>query len=296
VENLNVICFGEVLFDLFPSGAKPGGSPLNIATHLRNFDVTSGVISRVGADAYGKELLDFLKSRKVNTDLIQIDKEKETGVVRVNVDQNDDPVYTFVEKVAWDYISDSFLESILNPNYIYFGSLICRSIESNASLFKLLAKYNAKKVLDVNIRPPYYSKSVIDGLLKAANIIKMDEEEFKIIKNWFYIKNPRVQGDFKAMKALYPNIETMIITRRGKGAIVWNDGKVEKAKPISVDVKDTVGCGDAFLAAYIGQRNKGANVKDALKYASATGAFVSTQIGANPEYTEKDIIPLIPKD
>jgi len=295
VENVHVICFGEVLFDHFPGGAKPGGAPMNVATHLRNFNVNSGIISRIGTDNYGKQLLDFLKNRGVNTQLIQIDPTKETGIVRVNIDKNDDPVYTIVEKVAWDYIDDSFAEKNLDPNYIVYGSLICRSVDSNRSLQKLLKLSNAKKVFDLNVRSPYYSKSVIDELLKTANIVKMNQEEFKMIKEWFYIKNPREQGDFKALKALYPNIETMILTKGGKGSVAWNDSKMESVKASPITVKDTVGSGDAFLAAYIGQRDKGANVKDALKYAAATGAYVATQEGANPEYTEKDILPLIPK-
>ena len=295
MENIHVICFGEVLFDLFPNGAKPGGAPMNVATHLKNFNVSSGVISRVGKDAYGNDLVGFLKKRGVNTELVQVDERHETGVVRVNIDKNDDPVYTIVEKVAWDYIDDSFLDSGLNPNYIVHGSLICRSVDSNRSLHKLFEQSTAKKVFDVNVRTPYYSKSVIDGLLKTANIVKMNQEEFKMIKEWFYIKNPREQGDFKALKALYPNIETMILTKGGKGSVAWNEGKTESVKASPITVKDTVGSGDAFLAAYIGQRDKGASVKDALKFAAATGAYVATQEGANPEYTEKDILPLIPK-
>ena len=295
VENLHVICFGEVLFDLFPNGAKPGGAPMNVATHLRNFNVASGIISRVGSDAYGTQLIDFLKKKGVNTELIQIDPARETGTVRVNIDKNDDPEYTIVEKVAWDFINDSFLEQEPDPNYIVHGSLICRSVESNRSLQKFFEQSKAKKVFDVNVRTPYYSKSIIDGLLKTATIVKMNQEEFKMIKEWFYIKNPREQGDFRALKALYPNIETMILTKGGKGSVAWNDGKVENVKASPITVKDTVGSGDAFLAAYIGQRDKGASVKDALKYAAATGAYVATQEGANPEYSEKDILPLIPK-
>lgn len=268
---------------------------MNVATHLRNFNVSSGIISRVGTDAYGNELVGFLKKKGVNTELIQVDKTHETGVVRVNIDKNDDPVYTIVEKVAWDYIDDSFLKQDLQPNYIVHGSLICRSVESNRSLQKLFEKTTAKKVFDVNVRTPYYSKSVIDGLLKTATIVKMNQEEFKMIKEWFYIKNPREQGDFRALKALYPNIETMILTKGGKGSVAWNSGKMESVKASPITVKDTVGSGDAFLAAYIGQRDKGAGVKDALRFAAATGAYVATQEGANPEYTEKDILPLIPK-
>ncbi len=295
LKDLSVICFGEVLLDLFPTGAKPGGAPMNVAIHLRNFNVKSGVISRIGHDDNGKKLMDFLKTRHVSTDLIQVDRSRETGVVRVNIDRNDDPVYTIVEKVAWDFIDDSFLKSEINPKYIIHGSLACRSAESNRSLNKLLENTTAKVVFDLNVRTPYYSKSIIDELLKSAHIIKMNQEEFKMIKEWFYIKNPGEKGDFKAIKALYPNIETMIVTKGGKGSLAWSNGRLESVKASPITVKDTVGSGDAFLGAFISKLDQGADLMDCLKFAAATGAYVATQEGANPKYTERDILPLIPK-
>ena len=293
LKDLRVICFGEVLMDLFPAGAKPGGAPMNVAVHLQNFNVKSGIISKVGYDKNGNELVSFLKSRGVNTQLIQVDHKHETGTVRVNIDKHDDPIYTIVEKVAWDFIDDSFRTKELNPRYIVHGSLICRSTDSNRSFQKLIENTDAKIVFDLNVRSPYYSKSVIDGLLKTAHIVKMNQEEFMMIKDWFYIKNPREQGDFKAIKALYPNIETMILTKGGKGSVGWKDGKMETLKATPIKVKDTVGSGDAFLGAFISQEDKGAGLRDCLRFAAATGAFVATQEGANPEYTEKDITSLI---
>ena len=192
-------------------------------------------------------------------------------------------------------LDDSFLEQDLDPKYIVHGSLLCRSVDSNRSFQKLLEKTNAKVVFDLNVRSPYYSKFVIDGLLKTAHIVKMNQEEFKMIKDWFYIKNPRENGDFKAIKALYPNIETMILTKGGKGSVGWKDGKMETVKATPITVKDTVGSGDAFLGAFISQEDRGASLSDALKFAAATGAYVATKEGANPEYSEKDIISLIPK-
>ena len=295
LKDTRVICFGEVLLDLFPNGAIPGGAPMNVAIHLQNFKMKSGIISRVGNDIHGNQLIEFLKVRNVNSELLQVDGKQDTGTVRVNVDKIDDPVYTIVEKVAWDFIDDSFLNYEINPKYLVFGSLACRSLTSNASLQKLLESSKAQKVFDLNVRTPHYSRSVIDTLLKSAHIIKMNMDEFKMLKEWFYIKNPREQGDFRALKSLYPNIETMILTKGGKGATVWKDGKMETAKANPITVKDTVGSGDAFLAAFLSQIDQGASQLEALQFATATGAYVATQEGANPKYTESDIIPLIAK-
>jgi len=293
LKNTSVLCFGEVLFDLFPTGAKPGGAPMNVAIQLQKLGVSSGVISRVGNDDLGKQLIAFLNTKSVNTELIQTDLEHGTGTVRVNVDKNDDPVYTVIGKVAWDYIDDSFLEEEINPKYIVHGSLICRSIESTNSFQKLLENTNAKVVFDLNVRSPYYSKSIIDGLMKTAHIVKMNFEEFKMLKEWFYIKNPREQGDMKALKALYPNLEIIIVTKGGKGAIAWQDGKIESVPVFPVELVDTVGSGDAFLGAFISKIDQGLSLKESLGFASATGSFVASQAGANPEYTEKDILKLM---
>ncbi|MDE0471549.1 MAG: carbohydrate kinase [Ekhidna sp.] len=289
-KDTSVLCFGEALFDLFPDGARPGGAPLNVAIHLQNLNVPSGVISRVGSDDAGKELIRFLNNRGVNTDLIQTDPDRDTGTVRVNIDKNNEPLYTIVEKAAWDFIDDSFLKSNINPKYIVHGSLICRSAESSLSLQKLLKNTNAKVVFDLNLRSPYYGKPTIDALMKTANIVKMNREEFKILKGWFHIKNSEKCGDMEALKALYPNLEIIIATKGEDGAVAWKEGKRQSVTAVKVDIVDTVGSGDAFLAAFIAGIDEGMPPKEALHFASAAGSFVAAKAGANPEYEKKDIL------
>ncbi|MBC6400337.1 MAG: carbohydrate kinase [Ekhidna sp.] len=292
LKDTSVLCFGEVLFDLFPDGAKPGGAPMNVAVHLQNLGVSSGVISKVGNDEPGKELIEFLNNKGVNTELIQMDTSRDTGTVCVSVDKNDEPIYTIVEKAAWDFIDDSFLKSELNPKYIVHGSLVCRSVDSNNSLQKLLKNTKAKVVFDLNVRSPYCNKSVIGKLMKTANIVKMNREEFKMLKEWFHIKTPDEQDDMKTLKALYPNLEIIIVTKGGQGAIAWKDGKTESVPVMKVDVVDTVGSGDAFLGAFISGIDLGRSLKEALQFASATGSFVAGKAGANPEYKEEDVLNL----
>lgn len=287
------LCFGEVLYDLFPSEALPGGAPLNVAAHLQNLGFQSSIISRVGADRLGDELLQFLKEKGVDASYVQRDGNYPTGTVRVNIEKSDDPEYTIVEKVAWDYIEDSFLTQELHPTYIIHGSLICRSAESSASLKKLISATQAKVVFDLNIRSPYYSKSVIDGLMQTAHIVKMNMEEFKMLKEWFYIKNPKEKGDMRALKALYPNLETIILTKGGKGATAWQEGKMESVGVFPVEVMDTVGSGDAFLAAFLATHSTGASLKESLTYASATASLVAGENGANPLYKEADVLKLM---
>lgn len=293
MKEVDVVCFGEALMDLLPGGPQPGGAPLNVAVHLQHLGVETTMISRVGMDRYGDRLLDFLHERGVNTHYIQKDKERETGTVRVNLDKPHDPVYTIIEKVAWDFINDSFLSNTINPKYIIHGSLVSRSVESFRSLEKLKENGSAKIVLDLNVRSPHYSKSIIDGLLQSAHIVKMNAEEFKMVKEWFYIKNPREQGDFRAIRSLYPNIETVIVTKGSKGATGWQIGKMETVKSSSVDVINTVGCGDAFLAAFISSTENGKEFKEALQFANATAELVANHQSANPTYTKEDVYAIL---
>jgi len=293
LKDTSVFCFGEVLFDLFPTGAKPGGAPLNVAVHLQKLGVPSGIISRVGNDATGKQLIQFLDSKGVNTKLIQTDFSRDTGTIRINIDKNDDPVYTIAEKAAWDFIDDSFLKSVINPKYIVHGSLACRSAGSNDSLRKLIKNTKAKVVFDLNVRPPYYSRKGIDDLMKTADIVKMNWQEFKMLKEWFSVKTPEVQGDMKALKALYPNPDIIIVTKGGAGAIAWKDGKMASTSCVPVRVKDTVGSGDAFLGAFISRVDTGHSLKEALHFASAAGSLVAGKAGANPEYKEEDVLSLM---
>ncbi len=288
------VCFGEVLFDLFTSGAQPGGAPLNVAAHLQNLGMSTAMISAVGNDAYGKQLIDFIKEKGINSDLLQVNN-KDTGTVRVSVDINGNATYTILEGVAWDFINDSFLEKELSPKYIIHGSLVCRSIDSQNSLDKLIKSSQAKVVFDLNIRSPFYSKPLIDNLLSSAHIVKMNEDEFDMLKRWYYIKNNRETADLRALKSLFENLEVILVTKGSKGAIAWQEGKCASQKVIPVEVADTVGSGDSFLGAFLSKYDRGLPLEECLRFAAATGALVASKEGANPEYSESDVLELIGK-
>lgn len=289
------MCFGEVLFDLFPTGPQPGGAPLNVAVQLQNLGISTTIISAIGNDNYGRQLTSFLQEKKVNTDLLQVINGKDTGTVRVNVDRNGDPTYTIIEGVAWDFIDDSFLKEDIQAKYLIHGSLACRSVASQASLEKLIKSTQAKVVFDLNIRSPFYSKSLIDNLLSSAHIVKMSEEEFDMLKRWYYIKNSREVADLRALKYLFENLEIILVTKGNKGAIAWQGGKVATQKSIPVKTVDTVGSGDAFLSAFLSKYDQQLPLKECLEFAVAAGTFLATKEGANPVYAENDIRELYAK-
>ncbi len=296
LKNNIAVCFGEILFDLFPSGKKPGGAPMNVAIHLQNLGIPTAMISRVGNDHLGEEIVTFLKDKDVNTDLIQIDKSKNTGTVNVTLDERKNATYEIVENVSWDNIDSIFIESMIQPQYIIHGSLACRSEKSKNSLLKLLDYSNSKIVFDLNLRKPYYDQLLIEKLLDRANIIKMNEDEFELLKRWLKIKEPSLEEEFAKLKSLYENLEIAIVTMGKNGAMAWQDYRQISVPGITIRVEDTVGSGDAFLGAFISQIAKGETLEKALVFASAAGAFVATQPGANPAYEISDIYDILKKE
>lgn len=288
-----IICFGEVLFDLFPSGKKPGGAPMNVAIHLRNLEMNSAMVTAVGDDVHGKELISFLEERKVKSHLIQ-EAEYPTGTVEVQLDARGIPSYRIVEHVAWDHIDDAFLsEEIEDTAFIVHGSLACRSETSRESLLKLLNASRAKVVFDLNLREPYYDQQLIEKLIRSADILKLNELELGILAEWNGWKSTSDKDRLLELLANYPQLELVLVTQGGEGAMVWQNGNIVHAKSLKVEVVDTVGCGDAFLGAFLAEYHRNDDVKAALSFAMATGAFVATHHGANPKYSREDILHFI---
>ena len=155
----NIACFGEVLFDVFPSHRKIGGAPLNVGVRMASLGMNVQIISRIGADEIGKELLSFVKENGISTDTIQVDSSFATGEVIVQLDEKGSASYTINYPVAWDKIEATLQaeEAVLKANALVFGSLVCRDSVSYQSLLKLI-KIAAYKVFDVNLRAPFYTK------------------------------------------------------------------------------------------------------------------------------------------
>src|SRR6476659_2309326 len=158
----SVACFGEILWDILPSGKQPGGAPFNVAVHLHQLGLPVRFISRVGDDELGTELLDCVESKDVATDLIQRGKTHLTGIVKANVDDANEVTYKIVQPVAWDYIHfDASIEAaVADADAFVFGSLAARQAGTRETLYRLLESARFKG-FDVNMRPPHYTREVV---------------------------------------------------------------------------------------------------------------------------------------
>lgn len=287
-----VVCFGEVLWDILPSGAFPGGAPLNVAYHLKKLGTNPALITRIGDDQYGQDLRDILLGSRLSTDFLHVDCEKPTGLVYANTNNHQEVVYDIVYPSAWDFIEwEEQMDSLVaDAQYFVYGSLSSRNKTSSDTLSRLLESANTR-VLDINLRPPHFHRTTVEYLLRKADILKMNIAELELITGWFSTfqtteeRIKRMQDEFF--------IETLIVTMGGDGALVNHKGTIYRNAGFKVEVKDTIGSGDSFLAGFLHQLLDGADVEKALAFASGTGAFIATQAGACPDYEIHQITALI---
>ncbi|QMU29469.1 carbohydrate kinase family protein [Adhaeribacter radiodurans] len=278
-----IICFGETLWDMLPSGHMPGGAPMNVAIHLKYNNYNPLVISRVGSDDLGEALLDFLEKKKISTQCIQISKSHLTGVVKVNLDDKNEITYKIVEPVAWDYIQyeEEVAQIVAQSTVFVYGSLAARSATTRDTLLHYLSKARLK-VFDVNLRPPHYNPERIQDLLHFADIVKMNHQELELIMSWLGFTGTEQQQMAHIRQKF--NLQIVILTRGENGAAVLTDEGYEQHPGYKVEVEDTIGSGDSFLATYLSNYLQQQPVAECLKKACLVGAYVASCKGATPTY------------
>lgn len=285
----NIVCFGEVLWDLLPSGKIAGGAPMNVAVHASQLGLNAIMISAVGNDELGEGITSFLLSRGLSIENIQ-KNEYQTGIVEVTLDAKGSPSYSIIEPVAWDFIrlTDTAKSTIQVADALVFGSLALRNEISKLTLLQL--QIDSKlKILDLNLRKPFYSPKLTDELLRVADIVKVNDEELEMICTWFGSFGNQIDNA-SFLKARF-KLKGILVTRGANGAFfIDENNKLSEHQGFNVIVNDTIGSGDSFLAAFITKWLSGETPGEALKYACAVGAFVATQKGATPVISEENIM------
>lgn len=280
------MCFGEILFDLLPKGKVEGGAPMNVAIQLNNLGVSSGIISRVGNDSFGEALILFLQRKGLDVSTIQKDSIHHTGIVDVDMSDLRNVRYNIVQPVAYDFIEvkADLIHRVRQAEIFVHGSLIARSETSKNTLLQLL-EVAQMVVFDVNLRMPHYSQNVLEELLQEADMVKMNEEELETIGGWY----DAYEGEIEAMEWLKEqfDLESICVTKGADGAAFLDDSGFYECAGIEVNVADTIGSGDAFLAGFLSQKLKGKNPQACLEFACATGALVAVFRGGTPEIDER---------
>ena len=288
-NNLSAVCFGEVLWDVFPTHKKIGGAPLNVALRMKALGVESTIISRIGKDVDGDDILSFLKDQKVSSDSIQVGEDYKTGVVNVMINEKGNASYDIMYPSSWDKITltNEMIEKVSASDVFIFGSLICRDETSRAALYALLdkAKY---KVFDANLRAPYYTTEVLIELMQKADFIKLNDEELWEISKKLDSPYNSFEQNIKFI-AKKTNAKQVCVTKGAFGAVLYHNDKFYYNSGYFIKVVDTVGAGDSFLATLIVRLLKGKSPQKSLNYACAIGALVAGQEGANPKFSDVEI-------
>ncbi len=272
-EKSQVLVFGEVLFDCFPTGEQVlGGAPFNVAWHLQALGDRPHFISRVGDDALGNEILNAMRNWGMDTTTVQLDPQHQTGRVEIKV-VDDEPHYTIIPDCAYDFIAVDGLGDLPTTGILYHGTLGLRNDVAREAFLMLAQKPQLSIFLDVNLRPPWWQQGDVYHCLRQARWVKLNEDELRQLGF--------TAADIgKAMRSLLNQfrLEQLIVTRGAEGAMVLTEeGEFHHVVPEPVkQIIDTVGAGDAFTAIYIHGLKEGRPVSDILNVAQQ---FASKVIG-----------------
>jgi fructokinase len=280
----NVTAIGEIIFDIYPGYKTPGGAPLNFIYHINKLTGNGSLISRVGNDIEGDEVINFLKTNGLPISNIQIDNKHETGAALANLDENKIPHWEIPSGRAYDFIeTPPDLDKIIkNSNCLYFGSLAQRMERSRATIQTFFGK-KMKYFFDINIRQNYYTKDILGSSLSAADVLKMNYEELKLLHDLF------IPGKFDLNISTLAiidkfDIELAAVTLGEKGAWLFRGQEFDFYQTVASKVVDTTGAGDAYSAILcIGYINK-INLDKINKLASDFASDIIKIPGAIPQY------------
>lgn len=277
---------GELLWDRLPSGKRIGGAPANVVYHASCLGAEGHVISAVGKDKLGDELLAATLKTNLHTAIERVDYP--TGTVCVTLSSGM-PEYEFVENVAWDYIplTDTALDLVKKADVICYGSLACRSEVSYNTIITLLKNANPSslKLFDINLRAEYYSKKLVYELLKYANVFKINNTESIVLKSM--LDTDMTDDDLCRMILQKCDLKYLIYTNGSISSSIYTQDKVSIFKTPLVSINDTIGAGDAFSGAFLYYTLAGYSLEEAHRMAVNISAYVCTQSGAWPEYPKE---------
>ncbi len=295
-----LLALGEVIWDVFPDGPRFGGAPANFACAVAGLGSPGtrvALASAVGRDALGADAVRNLRARGVETGLIA-ESDRPTGRVDVTLDREGRASYTFLDDAAWDHVewSDGLDSAARAAEVVCFGTLAQRSEISRGAIRKAIAAAPADclKILDINLRPPYWSREVVLRSLPLANVLKLNDEELPILAGLLELGG----SDEIVLRAILErySYRATALTRGANGSLLLNArGERSELPAVAVTVVDTVGAGDSFAAALALGLSHGLPLARLHRWASEVSAFVCTQAGGTPLFPEHLRLPAGPK-
>lgn len=278
-----VVAFGEILWDLLPTGAKLGGAPFNFAYRVNTLGDTGLMVSRLGRDDLGQRAWEQVVALGMETRYLQWEETLPTGTVRILFDADKNPDITILPGVAYDEIeiSEPLLTLATAADCFCFGTLVQRAPKSCQTLHRLLdASPQSLKLLDINLRRDCYSLETITHSLERANLLKLNEEEARYLAQLFGLAWRSVPDFVTAILARWP-LSCCVVTLGERGAFAASaDGPQIYDPGYRVELVDPLGAGDAFTAGFLHHYLRGQSLAECCGFGNVLGAIVSTQEGA----------------
>ena len=275
-----VVGIGEALWDIFPQGRQLGGAPANFAYHVSQFGFQGTIVSAVGNDALGKDVIEQIESHCIASHIAIVDYS--TGVVSVTLNHKGIPKYEIVENAAWDNIPfDDEMQALASQTVaVCFGTLAQRNPISRKTIRRFIDSLSATclKVFDINLRQHYYDREIIEWSLMHCNILKLNEDELIEMKGLYGAKSLNDDAFCMKLQQLF-NLKVVILTRGENGSCVYYENEMNFEPTPTVKVVDTVGAGDAFTAAFIATLLQGKTIIEAHRQAVETATITCTQKG-----------------
>lgn len=280
-----VVGIGEVLWDMLPDGKKLGGAPANFAYHVGQFGLPSCVVSAIGHDNLGRELIHALEEKNLHYEVASVDYP--TGTVAVELDDAGIPSYDITRDVAWDHIpvTDELMTLAGETAAVCFGSLAQRSPESRATIMNFIDAIPAENspliVFDANLRQDFHTPEVLTESMRRANVLKINDDELAMLRSMLELPAGTDEEVCRMVMDRY-GLEILILTCGVSGSHVFAGAETSSLPTPKVEVADTVGAGDSFTAAFIASLLRGRSIAQAHRKAVDVSAFVCSSFGAMP--------------
>ncbi len=283
--NPRIAGIGEILWDMFPDGGRLGGAPTNFACHCHQLGAEAYPVSRVGDDELGRQTRAELEQRGVSADFVQESATHPTGRVLVTLDGAGKPTYQILEDMAWDHLAFTpELKTLARSlDAACFGVLAQRSCTSRETIQSILREMpeGSIRILDVNLRAPFYSKELVETSLGLATILKLSDEELPVLAGYFDLTGD-VNRQLAALRERF-GLDLVAYTRGSDGSILVGADETDETRGLEITAVDSVGAGDSFTAALCMALLKDASLAEANAFANRVAAFVCSRNGATPE-------------
>lgn len=282
-----IVAYGELLWDLMPSGAVLGGAPFNFVYRVNSLGHRGLMISRLGNDELGDRAVAIVEGLGLETGYLQRDEDYPTGTVEVSFDEQKNPDYRIIPNVAYDFIdlNDGLREIVAQAACLCFGTLIQRQEVSRNTLYELLSDFSGRfALLDINLRRECYTRESILESIAHADILKLNDGEANLLAEIYGVKRSGGGIDLSRFAETLlgrSNLKFIVVTLGERGAFaVSREGEKAYHPAFSVRLRDSVGSGDAFTAGFVDALLNDQSLPLACRYSSALGAMVAAQEGA----------------